>query len=68
MPDIILPGSAGRIEARYSPRKDDTAPIALVMHPHPKVGAPLEIAQIFRRFAEPYRHKHTLADHPARVH
>lgn len=37
------------------------------MPPHPKVGAPLEIAQIFRRFAAPYRQTHTLADHPARV-
>ena len=38
MPDIILPGGAGRIEARYSPRKDDTAPIALILAPHPKAG------------------------------
>ncbi len=37
------------------------------MHPHPKAGAKLEIAQIFRRFAQPYRQKHTLADQPARV-
>lgn len=38
MPDIVLPGSAGRLEARYSRRKDDSAPIALILHPHPRAG------------------------------
>ena len=38
MPEIVLPGSAGRLEARYSPRKEDTAPIALILHPHPRAG------------------------------
>ena len=37
------------------------------MHAHPNTGAKLEVAQIFRRFAEAYRHKHDLADEPARV-
>ncbi len=53
MPDIILPGSAGRIEARYSPRKDDTAPIALIMHPHPKAGGHMNhpvTVQLFHLF------------------
>jgi len=38
MPELVLPGSAGRIEARYSPRNDETAPIALILHPHPRAG------------------------------
>ncbi|MBN8552516.1 MAG: alpha/beta hydrolase [Caulobacterales bacterium] len=38
MPEVILPGAAGRIEARYSPGKTPTAPIALILHPHPKAG------------------------------
>jgi uncharacterized protein len=38
MPELILTGSAGRIETQYSPRKDESAPIALIMHPHPKAG------------------------------
>ena len=38
MPEVILPGAAGRIEGRYSPGKRDNAPIALILHPHPKAG------------------------------
>ena len=38
MPEVILPGAAGRIEGRYSPGKSETAPIALILHPHPKAG------------------------------
>lgn len=36
MPEVILTGAAGRIEGRYSPGKTDNAPIALILHPHPK--------------------------------
>ena len=39
MPDIILPGSAGRIEARYQRQKAAGAPMALVLHPTPSSGA-----------------------------
>ncbi|HEY0052615.1 MAG TPA: alpha/beta hydrolase [Caulobacteraceae bacterium] len=38
MPELILAGASGRIEARYSPGKRDNAPIALILHPHPKAG------------------------------
>ena len=38
MPEVVLAGAAGRIEGRYSPAKRETAPIALIMHPHPKGG------------------------------
>ena len=41
MPEVILPGAAGRIEGRYSPGKSETAPIALILHPHPKAGGPM---------------------------
>jgi hypothetical protein len=37
------------------------------MHAHPQPGAPLEVAQVFRRFAAAYRENNTLADEPARV-
>lgn len=38
MPEIIINGPEGRIEARYqqSPRSD--APLALILHPHPEHG------------------------------
>ena len=38
MPDVVLTGAAGRIEGRYSPGKRETAPIALILHPHPRAG------------------------------
>lgn len=38
MPEVVLTGAAGRIEGRYAPGKRDNAPIALILHPHPKAG------------------------------
>ncbi len=53
MPELILPGAAGRIEAQYSPGKTDNAPIALILHPHPKTGGHMNNAvtvQLYRVF------------------
>ena len=38
MPEIILPGPAGRIEVRYQRQKTPQAPMALVLHSHPQFG------------------------------
>ena len=38
MPEVILTGASGRLEGRYAPPKVDNAPIALILHPHPKAG------------------------------
>jgi len=38
MPEVVLTGASGRIEGRYNPGKRDNAPIALILHPHPKAG------------------------------
>ncbi len=38
MPEILFTGPAGRLEGRYSPGKSPTAPIALILHPHPQHG------------------------------
>src|SRR5262249_57221324 len=38
MPEVVLTGAAGRIEGRYSQGKSENAPIALILHPHPKAG------------------------------
>ncbi len=38
MPDIIINGPAGRLEARYTHSKLPNAPLAIVMHPHPLMG------------------------------
>src|ERR1700746_1682198 len=38
MPDVIINGPDGRIEARYHHARAATAPVALVLHPHPQHG------------------------------
>lgn len=38
MPEIILSGPAGRIEARYQPGPHARAPQAVILHPHPLYG------------------------------
>ena len=53
MPEVVLTGAAGRLEGRYSPGKQDNAPIALIMHPHPKAGGNMDhpvVAQLFLLF------------------
>jgi hypothetical protein len=36
MPEVMLSGPAGRLEARYQPHSDPKAPLALILHPHPR--------------------------------
>ena len=53
MPEVILTGASGRIEGRYSAGKEQSAPIALILHPHPKAGGHMNNAvavQLFRLF------------------
>src|SRR6201999_737553 len=53
MPEVVLAGAAGRIEARYSAGKTENAPIALVLHPHPKAGGHMNnpvTVQLFHLF------------------
>jgi uncharacterized protein len=38
MPDVIFQGPEGRLEGRYQPAKTPRAPVAMVLHPHPKGG------------------------------
>ena len=38
MPEVMFAGPDGRLEGRYAPPKTDNAPIALILHPHPKAG------------------------------
>ena len=53
MPEVILTGASGRIEGSYTAGKDPSAPIALILHPHPKAGGHMNNAvavQLFRLF------------------
>ena len=38
MPEVIINGEDGRIEARYHHEPDRTAPLAIILHPHPQLG------------------------------
>ena len=38
MPEVIFTGPAGRLEGRYQPSKEKSAPIAIILHPHPLYG------------------------------
>ena len=53
MPEVILAGASGRLEGSYSPGKTPNAPIALILHPHPKAGGQMNNAvtvQLYRVF------------------
>ncbi len=38
MPELIINGPSGRIEARYHHETPSDSPIALILHPHPQFG------------------------------
>ena len=38
MPEVNISGPSGRIEGRFHPQKNDNAPVAIILHPHPKFG------------------------------
>jgi alpha/beta superfamily hydrolase len=50
MPDITFTGPAGRIEAKYFQGKEPSAPIALVLHPHPQKGGTMNSKVAFRLY------------------
>ena len=38
MPEVNFSGPSGRIEGRFHQQLDNEAPIAIILHPHPKYG------------------------------
>ena len=42
MPDVMFTGPEGRLEGRYHQSKEERAPIALILHPHPKAGGTMD--------------------------
>lgn len=42
MPEVIFPGPAGRVEGRYAEPKRESAPIALILHGHPRAGGSMQ--------------------------
>lgn len=42
MAELIIPGPAGRIEARYTEPPVEGAPLALILHAHPQAGGTMQ--------------------------
>lgn len=50
MPEVIFNGPEGRLEGRYQPAKSKTAPIALILHPHPRFGGTMNNQIIYELY------------------
>jgi hypothetical protein len=53
MPELIINGPVGRLEARYHHEPDPRSPIALILHPHPQFGGTMNnpvIHQLYYMF------------------
>lgn len=56
MPEVIFPGPAGRVEGRYHEPPRENAPVALILHGHPRAGGSMQdrvtvkLYQIFQRY------------------
>lgn len=50
MPEVVINGPEGRIEARYQKAATPTAPVALVMHPHPRFGGTMNNKVVYNIF------------------
>ncbi|MDF2095989.1 alpha/beta hydrolase [Aquibaculum arenosum] len=50
MPEVMFNGPAGRLEGRYHHAADSTAPIALVLHPHPQHGGTMNNKIVYSLF------------------
>ena len=55
MPEVIFNGPAGRLEGRYHQSKQEQAPIALILHPHPQFGGTMNnpiVHSLYYMFAQ----------------
>ena len=50
MPEVIFTGPAGRLEGRYQPSTEKSAPIAIVLHPHPQFGGTMNNKIVYDLF------------------
>ena len=48
MPEVIFPGPEGRLEGRYHPQRENDAPIAIILHPHPQFGGTMNNKVVHR--------------------
>ncbi len=55
MPEVIFPGAAGRVEGRYTEPSKEGAPIALILHSHPRASGSMHdrvSVQLYKLFAD----------------
>lgn len=55
MPELIINGPAGRLEARYHHEPSPESPIALILHPHPQFGGTMNnqvVYSLYYTFAQ----------------
>ena len=50
MPEVIINGPAGRIEARYHHEAANFAPIAVILHPHPQFGGTMNNQIVYQLY------------------
>ncbi|MGF1611707.1 MAG: alpha/beta hydrolase [Kiloniellales bacterium] len=50
MPDVIFNGPDGRLEGRYQHNRSPSAPIALMLHPHPQHGGTMNNKVVYTLF------------------
>jgi alpha/beta superfamily hydrolase len=50
VPEVIFNGPSGRLEGRYQPAQDKNAPIAMILHPHPKFGGTMSNQIVYDLF------------------
>lgn len=50
MPEVIFNGPEGRLEGRYRHGRAKNAPIALVLHPHPRYGGTMNNKVVYHLF------------------
>jgi alpha/beta superfamily hydrolase len=50
MPELILNGPAGRLEARYHHEGGSDSPIALMLHPHPQFGGTMNNQVVYTMY------------------
>ena len=48
--EIFIPGPSGRIQAKYFKSKQQGAPVALVLHPHPQYGGTMNNRVVYETY------------------
>ena len=53
--EIFIPGSCGRIQAKYIKSKQQGAPVALILQPHPQYGGTMNNRIVYETYNSFYK-------------